>query len=158
DSGPRKIVRPPSTAQPADSGVRLVPMESDSDVKIVPAGAAPASSDEVSLGDAPPPSATDSDIRIEELHMPASPRPRQDAGMLTDEIDLDAELRKQDQAQKKAGPTKVKRKSGLQFPTTSPFELSESDIAAPTAGQPQAKKKGDSSSDFDLAAPGKKKK
>jgi hypothetical protein len=110
--------------QPPDSGVRLVPMDSDSDVKIVGAG-----SDEVPLGAAPPPSASDSDIRLEKS------APPKDSGegelVQTEEIDLDEEVRRQDALKKPEG--KVKPRSKLNFPTTSPFELSDSDLDVPAA-------------------------
>lgn len=153
DSGQKRSPRP-AQDQPPDSGVRLVPIDSDSDVKIVPAG-----SDEVPLGDQPPPSASDSDIRLEDTRMLSGQPRAEDSGMLTDEIDLDAEIRKQEKA-KKAAQTMLKKKQGLQFPTSSPFELSESDVGGSGAKPLQAKGKGkpDSSSDFDLAAKKKGKK
>jgi hypothetical protein len=132
---------PKKAAPPAgvDSGVRLVPIDSDSDVKIVGASTG---SDEVALGAPPPPSATDSDIRLERIERPAS----SEEMMLTDEIDLDQELKKQEAAQKKQPKSRVRPKSEMKFPTQSPFELSDSDVPAPT----EAASKHPSSSDFEL--------
>ncbi len=141
----------PGTPAPVDSGVRLVPMDSDSDVRIVGA-----SSDEgeLPLGQQPPRSSADSDIRLEKHQQPP---PGSDAGMLTEEINLDEELRKQE-AQRKAQPqSKVRKQPRLapQLPTTSPFELSEADLNLPEESQAkQVKKKDDSSSDFELTPAG----
>lgn len=139
---PKKASRlgPPA----ADSGVRLVSTDSDSDVKIVGAGSA---TEEVPLGEQPPPSATDSDIRLEEV--PRQPR-RDDSMNLTEEINLDEEIKKQEAAQQKRPKSRVKPKSELKFPTQSPFELSDSDLNAPTA---QGAKR-PSSSDFELTPGG----
>jgi hypothetical protein len=128
----------------ADSGVRLVSADSDSDVKIVGAGS---SAEEVPLGEQPPPSATDSDIRLEEVPR----RPRSDDAMnLTEEINLDEEIKKQEAAQQKRPKSRVKPKSELKFPTQSPFELSDSDLNAPT----EMGDKRPSSSDFELTPKG----
>jgi helix-turn-helix protein len=137
---PNKSSRLAGGTQPVDSGVRLVPMDSDSDVKIVGPGA---SADEIPLGQQPPPSATDSDIRLESVAAP--PPPSHDAMMLTDEINLDEEIKKQEAAQKHKPKSRVRPKSELKFPTQSPFELSDSDVSAPTESE-----KHPSSSDFEL--------
>lgn len=129
--------------QPRDSGVRLVPMDSDSDVKIVGAG-----SDEVALGVHPAPSAGDSDVRLESA-MPPVPGGADLGMMLTEEINLDEEIRRQEAAQKsQESPGRVKPRSQVRFPSESPFELSDSDLNAPSSAQ----KAGLSpdSSDFDL--------
>jgi hypothetical protein len=140
-SGQRKPGGPtsPSPKKNVDSGVRLVSADSDSDVKIVgPGGAA----DEVPLGQQPPPSAADSDIRLEE----SSRRLREnDAMNLTEEINLDDEIKKQEEAQPRP-KARVRPKSELKFPTQSPFELSDSDLNAPT----EPGEKHPSSSDFEL--------
>jgi hypothetical protein len=110
------------------------------------------SSDEhVPFVDNPPKGATDSDIRLES-HVP--PRPSDAEGMLTEEINLDEELRK-DEARRKADVKQAKKRgtaAGPDFPKTSPFELSESDLdLSPVSEQelPQVKDP-DASSDFDL--------
>lgn len=127
DSAPQKRPsRLAGAAQPADSGVRLVPMDSDSDVKIVGAG-----SDEVALGASPPASIADSDIRLEKYAQP-TPGSGEHQMMHTEEINLDEEIRKQEAALKQP-QAKLKPKSKIQFPTTSPFELSESDVDSPTS-------------------------
>ena len=70
---------------------------------------------------------------------------------LTEEINLDEEIRKQE-ATLRQPQAKVKRKSKLKLPTSSPFELSESD-----AGASRNQKSGPKpaavpdSSDFELA-------
>ncbi|HXG10252.1 MAG TPA: helix-turn-helix domain-containing protein [Gemmataceae bacterium] len=139
-----------------DSGVRIVPLESDSDVRV-----APEATDEgtVLLGSVGPKSASDSDIRLQQE--PSSAR-RTGSGKkkaeppVTEEIDLDAELRE-------AGVTGPgRRRSGLKapqqpsLPTGSPFELSDADLNA-TKPAPAPKEKGvtESSSDFDLTPVGK---
>jgi excisionase family DNA binding protein len=132
----------PRSPQPPDSGVRLVPMDSDSDVKIIGA-------DEVPLGASPPAVAGDSNVRLEKVAFP--PVPADVSGMMTDEINLDEEIRKEEERlekEKPKRPSKVKPKSELKFPTTSPFELSDSDIddARQSAGGLK-----DDSSDFDMA-------
>jgi hypothetical protein len=123
----------------ADSDARLVPIDSDSDVKIVGTG-----SDEVALGAAPK-SPTDSDIRLE----PAPPMGRSDEGLLTEEINLDEELKKQESLRQQKPQAKVKPKSSKlpKPPTSSPFELSESQLKPPPAAPAGPKP---DSSDFDL--------
>ncbi len=158
---------PRRTGAHLDSGVRLVDMDSDSDVKIV--GADNADSD-VPLGRQPPKGASDSDIRLEFDAGPAQAGGGSDDSLLTEEIDLDAEIRKAEEAAAKAKsdpqvPSLGKSKPP-EFPTTSPFELSEDDLRlelpADEQPLPQAKAKSDSSdmlltpqagpdsSDFDL--------
>ncbi|HMC88310.1 MAG TPA: helix-turn-helix domain-containing protein [Gemmataceae bacterium] len=135
-----------------DSGVRLVPMESeaDSDVKIVPD-----SKDQINtLGGQPPKSGTDSDIRVES-EAGGGRRPselKSEDSFLTEEIDLDAELRAAEEAAQAKKSSKMKRD-----PTppggAAAFELSESELdpakAAPAKGS--AKGSPESSSDFDLS-------
>jgi hypothetical protein len=125
--------------QAADSGVRLTPTDSDSDVKIVGAGG---TGEEVALGSAPPPSAADSDIRLERVP-PPPPASSHDEMQLTDEINLDEEIKKQEAAQRKQPKSRVRPKSELKFPSQSPFELSD-DMDAPAGA------KRPSSSDFEL--------
>jgi hypothetical protein len=139
------------TPQPgADSDARLVPIDSDSDVKIIGAG-----SDEVALDEPKAKAPTDSDIRLE----PAPPMARSGEGLLTEEINLDEELKKQESLSQLKPQAKVKPKSKLpKLPTSSPFELSESQVKLPPAEAktpgPKSPAKPDSS-DFDLtpAAP-----
>lgn len=137
--------------QPMDSGVRLVPLDDDSSVKIIGV-----SSDEIPLGASPIASAADSDIRLERF---AKNEPRnEEAMLLTEEINLDAELQK---ALEPLPVPKVKPKSVMaqmpSFPTESPFELSSDGrsklASASSIGGTTAP--GDSgSSDFELT-PGK---
>jgi hypothetical protein len=152
--------KPPSprggqTPQPADSGVRLVPMDSDSDVKLVGA------SDEIDLG-AGPSAASDSNVRLEKVSLP--PADSHEGNMhLTEEINLDEEIQKQQEREKDKPSTKLKAKSELKMPPAgSPFELSDSDLELPSElkasklGGPRTPKKAESkpsdSSDFELTA------
>ena len=103
---------------PADSGVRLVPMEKDSDVRI----AGPGSNDEIPIGESPRPDSNDSDVRLER----ASDQSH-DNMLQTEEINLDEEIKKQEAVVKK--PAKFQPpKSGFQPAPASPFELSDSDV------------------------------
>ncbi len=132
----------PPTPKPAapDSGVRLVPMDSDSDVKIV--GAA---GDEVPLGEGPAKQQTDSDIRLEATSPPPG---RGQQGALTEEIDLDAELQRQETQKKPQAKVKAKGKQTQ----TSPFELSESSLdLPPVQGQAKTPKPKPESSDYPLS-------
>ncbi|MCI0380468.1 MAG: hypothetical protein L0215_23020 [Gemmataceae bacterium] len=160
---PKKIGGPPDSAPPKrpsrlagpgqpDSGVRLVPMDSDSDVKIVSG-----SGEDINLGQGAPPAATDSDIRLEKYQQPTGGG--DERGQLTEEINLDEEIKKKEAAIQKQPQVKVKPKSKVKLPQpTSPFELSESDIDQPAKAQGKpdssdfevAPKKKDDSSDFDL--------
>ena len=143
--------RPTTPPQlPADSGVRLVPMDSDSDVKLL------GSSDDVPLGEGPDPAATDSNVRLEKVSLPPADS-SEGAMSLTEEINLDEEIQRQQELEKGDPPTKLKAKSELRLPTTSPFELSDSDLELPSelkAAGPKTPKKskpaGSDSSDFDL--------
>jgi excisionase family DNA binding protein len=139
---------------PIDSGVRLVPMDSDSDVRILP----PDESTEVVLGHQQPPSAADSDIRLE--HSPQRP-PSDPEGVLTEEINLDEELRKHKAAKGQAAPppqAKVRpgAKPAPKPPAASPFELSEMDLGLPPTSDPgaPAPPTDESSSDFELTPAG----
>ena len=127
-SSKSKLNRPKSKVQ-IDSGARLV--ESDSDVKIVPD---PGDSHSVNLGGKPPSSATDSDVRLNldsGKQTQERPRPEKDA-LLTEEIDLDAELRQAEEAARSKGPSgQAPVRRGAQLPTSSPFELSDDDLELP---------------------------
>jgi hypothetical protein len=118
-----------------DSKVRVIPPEgkSDSDVKIVPDAS---DSGAVPLHASPKKSPSDSDIRLQST---AKRDDSSDSSILTDEIDLDAELRKA--AEKKAKKTQA---GGKQLQAGSPFEPSQSDVNL------EAAKKEDSSDDFVL--------
>jgi excisionase family DNA binding protein len=149
-SGPKSGARKKPQGPKQDSGVRLVPMEaeSDSDVKIVPD-----SRDDVSvIGNQPPKSGTDSYIRLES---PGQARRGAEDSFLTEEIDLDAELRAAEEAAAQASKK-------VQTPKTpappSPFELSEVDLNVPKAEQtppPPVQTTKEDSSDFDLSLEGK---
>ncbi|MBI2804075.1 MAG: helix-turn-helix domain-containing protein [Planctomycetes bacterium] len=145
--------RPAGTPQPMDSGVRLVPMDSDSDVKLLGSG------DEVPLGEPGGPVASDSNVRLEKVSLP--PADSGEGGMLlTEEINLDEEILKQQSREIDQPSTKVKAKSALKLPTSSPFELSDSDLELPAelkdAGPktPVKSATGQDSSDFELTAQG----
>jgi excisionase family DNA binding protein len=112
-----------------DSGVRLAP-DSDSDVKIVPDSAeAPAAK-----GGAPK-SGTDSDIRLEGSG--ARGRQAKEDSYLTEEIDLDAELRAAEEAARAKKPP-----SGAKHPPVPGAPGRDTPVRGQSAG--------DSSSDFDL--------
>ncbi|HLN27817.1 MAG TPA: helix-turn-helix domain-containing protein [Gemmataceae bacterium] len=147
-SKPKSSVRKPGPKQ--DSGVKLVPMDtkSDSDVKIV----ADSTEDITILGPSSKPG-SDSDIKLDSSGSGSDviqPGSNPDDSFLTEEIDLDAELRK---AEESARPKKPHPKAKSRTPEpqkkatgTAPFELNEADLKP-------AKKKDDSesSSEFDLA-------
>jgi excisionase family DNA binding protein len=146
----KKKATPPVGDAP-DSGVRLVPPEikSDSDVKIVPdSGEHTSVPMKVEMGKSP----SDSDIR---LQSDAGRDRGSDDSILTEEIDLDAELRKAAESgpvKKKKHKSKVDKGKQSQLPTTSPFELSESDVDVMKGGRKAGSKAEDSSSsDIDLA-------
>ncbi|HTU18059.1 MAG TPA: helix-turn-helix domain-containing protein [Gemmataceae bacterium] len=129
-----------------ESGVRIVPLDqpSDSDVKIEPSQH---DSDVAASGKRKPTKkASDSDIRIEEVGQGGKADQ-----MVTEEIDLDAEQRKAEAASSKSGRQRPRPGSSPALPTTSPFELSESDIEVkrPGAGEKDDAET-DSSSDFEL--------
>jgi excisionase family DNA binding protein len=152
-SGTKPTTPKPGSGQlPVDSGVRLVPL-SDSDVKLM------GSSDDVPLGgDGSQSGTTDSNVRLEKVKIP--PADSHEGMMLTEEINLDEELRKQQEKERTAakGVSKLKPKSELKMPTASPFELSDSDLEMPpelkqrsgpkTPAKPTAPQ--NDSSDFDL--------
>jgi hypothetical protein len=141
---PTKSPRPGSAPQPADSGVRLVPMDSDSDVRILGTSA-----DEIDLGASPAASAADSNVRLERIQPPDDVA--SEPMLLTEEINLDEELKKQEESLKHQSkqPTRVKPKSELRLPAGSPFELSEADLDAPREIRPKQPNMADSS-DYDL--------
>ncbi len=123
----------------ADSGVKLVPMqgESDSDVKIVP-DAVDEDAATVQLAGASP---EDSDIRIapesgigKKHGQPTMMGPGSKEAMQTEEIDLDAELRKADEARSKSKLLPPSPRPG----EAAPFELSDADLTLPEAA-PAAK-------------------
>jgi excisionase family DNA binding protein len=127
----------------SDSGVRLVPADqpTDSDVKLDPASGKDS-------GARKPKSPSDSDIRLHE----ATPRKKgPDSGVVTEEIDLDAESARHAEQQKKPGKGKPTQVANPKLPTGSPFELSEPDMQL-EGKKGQGKKEKDSSSDFELIA------
>jgi excisionase family DNA binding protein len=134
-----------ATEQP-DSGVRLVPMDSDSDVRIL---GSDTDDIHVPIGDQPPKGATDSDIRLESLTASGS---ADHEGPLTEEINLDEELKK-DEARRKAKTGMPKPKARQpEPPKKEAFELSdpELNLAPVEEEQTPAAQGTDSSSDFDL--------
>ena len=146
--------KPGQTPQPIDSGVRLVPLDSDSDVKLV------GSSDEVPLGESGPSATSDSNVRLDKVSLPPADS-HEDAMLLTEEINLDEEIQKQQEKEKDKPSTKLKAKSELKLPSASPFELSDSDLELPSELKGKksgpktpvkAETKPSDSSDFDLAA------
>jgi len=152
-ASPKPAASPrPAGAAPADSGVRLVPMDDDSDVKLH------GSADDVPLGEPGDASASDSNVRLEKVELPPADSAEGEM-MLTEEINLDEEILKQQQEQKDQPPTKLKAKSQVKLPTSSPFELSDSDLELSSELKeegpktPKADKVAASdSSDFDFTA------
>jgi excisionase family DNA binding protein len=153
----------PSKISSPDSSVRMVPMgdESDSDVKMVLEP-----DDAVSLGPSRGKSASDSDIRLE--HSKPGGKKESDDALVTEEIDLDAEVGPPSKPTPKPGAKPgSKPASGKSPPPTpklpkeSPFELSESDLdVSKKSPKPQKLTQHkpadtDSSDDFELtpAAP-----
>src|SRR5262249_49865280 len=93
---------------------------------------------------------SDSDIRLQDA---AGSGKRRKQEVITEEIDLDAEAARHDAAQKKAPQRPKPGKSSPALPTSSPFELSETDMnleEPPAKDKPKKKSEVDSSSDFEL--------
>jgi hypothetical protein len=123
-----------------ESDVRLASKQSDSDVRIV----GDSTDDLAPLGSQPPKRGSDSDVRLEES-TPA--KKGLEDSFLTEEIDLDAELRKAEEAakRKKEPPSKSKPAGGV-----TPFPLAEP--KTPVRKEPaKSSFSQDSSSDFDLS-------
>lgn len=139
-SNPKKS--PVAPEHKSDSSVRIVPMESDSDVRVV--NARPEDS-AVRLADDPIQSGTDSDIRLElsgnkskqAPKLPAASDHGGDDSVLTEEIDLDAELRRKEEA------SRIRRKKTQ----TASRGAAEEGQKTPKPGSAKAT---DSSSDFEL--------
>lgn len=150
-----KVVRP--SAMPPKSGPAKKkdgpisdsakpPVDSDSDVKIVGT-----SSLDIDLGALPQKAASDSDIRLEGGRGHAEGT---NPMALTEEINLDEEIKKHEAAQKPKSEAKMKRKDSPRLDETSPFELSDSGMNAPGVGLGRksdlAKKPTPDSSDVEL--------
>lgn len=135
-----------SSSQRVDAGVRLVPFDDS------------AAEGTINM-DLPPRSSSDSDIRIELdktgssklRHDPMQPDPH---GSSTMEIDLDAELKKAEEAARSKQPrSKVKPKTKAPKDVPSPFELSEeppTGTAKMAALTPPPPSSTPSSDDFEL--------
>jgi hypothetical protein len=135
---PRSGIKPGS-----DSGAVILPLEGDSDVKLETD--TPSSGD--AIGRPAGKSPSDSDIRLEQVS-----GGKKGKDLVTEEIDLDAE---EAAAARKSPPPSRPRpgSSGKQpaLPTTSPFELSESDLELqPMQDKAPGEQGVDSSSDFEL--------
>jgi excisionase family DNA binding protein len=138
-----------------DSGARLPGQEGgDSDVRLdfdVPAGA---SDSMVNVGQQVPPLPGDSDVRLDPSGGPpktglrqTQPPPADDESLVTEEIDLDAEMPPAKSKSKLKPKSKVKPKTKPpELPTVSPFELSESDLDMPGMEEDKS-----NDSDFDLS-------
>jgi excisionase family DNA binding protein len=144
-AGPRSEVRKASNRPTADTA----PGTKHQDDEVIPLGDEPKAK-----------TGSDSDIRLEE----SGERKRSELGNITEEIDLDAEqakldMQKKEGSGKKSGPRTTMMANQAGLPTSSPFELSDSDLDldAPT----HSGKKVDSDSEFELVpfdeskAPGK---
>jgi hypothetical protein len=136
-----------------ESGVRLVSdPASDSDVKIIPD-----STSEIPLGQSlPGDSGTESDVRLDLAGAAGSKRRLDGDSFLTEEIDLDAEIRKAEEAaraQQRPETRPAPKIKGKTPPPASPFELSEVDLHMPTGSSSTeglVRKIEEDSSDFDL--------
>lgn len=153
-------LQPPSKK---DSVVRLEPpgkKDNDSDVKLV-GEQSPGSSARLTRSSKKP---SDSDIRIDQSDMPLpSPSGRKTREVITEEIDLDAEFKKAEDAAKKGkSPTGSSGRSASgklapKLPTSSPFELSEDDLElekpakTPAPSKKPAEDDDSSSEEFTLA-------
>ena len=126
----------------ADSGAKLVPMDPGPQSPVRLQAQRP--EDSAELGASPIKKSSDSDVRLEApSDRPGRKQPLEDS-FLTEEIDLDAELRR-------AEAVRPKKKT----PGTEPFELSEADLDVPKQPPAGAKTVSDSSSDFDITVPSK---
>jgi excisionase family DNA binding protein len=155
---PKSSPKRPSKIPPpavAETHVPMLPQgpAGDSDVKLE--GEA---DDEgvVRLGQQGAKAPSDSDIRLEG-DPTVGTGGRRHEGLITEEIDLDAEAAKLEEVKrkKKEGSTdknKPVAPPAPPLPTSSPFELSENDINV-GAAPPSGKKKKDSTGDFELTAP-----
>jgi hypothetical protein len=146
----KQPISPGPGPSPVDSGVRLVPLDDDSDVKLF------GSSDDVPLGDHVPTAYADSNVRLDRVPLPPADSGEGNA-MQTEEINLDEEIRHLEERGKHEPPTKMRVKSELKLPAESPFELSDSDLQMPPEladdsgpKTPLQQKSEDHSSDFDL--------
>jgi excisionase family DNA binding protein len=115
---------------------------SDSDVKIV---ADSSGEIDISSKSPKPKKPSDSDVRLEQSVPGPAARKGGEESFLTEEIDLDAELRKAEEASHKRAASKSKA------PGSSPFELSDPDLPATKTPKKSAAKQSTDSSDFDLA-------
>jgi excisionase family DNA binding protein len=138
-----------SKSKIADSGVKMVDKPSDSDVKVVPNESESAVARRQGKK-----SPSDSDIRLDAK---GGKKPGSDAGIITEEIDLDAEEARLAAEGKSLPKPKPLTKAAPQLPTSSPFELSENDLTLDSpkspkgsGAKPKPKKEKDSSSDFEL--------
>ncbi len=157
-TGPTRSNRPSKlgkTPDPADSGVRIVPLDDsgDSDVKITPDSGHGEAGLSGRMASAKKPS--DSDIRLEDAHKAGKKGGPEHP--ITEEIDLDEEERRATPAARPQVGGKARPKvNPLNLPTSSPFELSEADAgAAPTGAKKRPSKvekplEEESSSDFEL--------
>jgi hypothetical protein len=145
---PSKSGKRRPTGTKADSGVKLVPMDSGPQSPVRRTAENP--EDSAVLGASPMKTSSDSDVRLEA----PSDRPGRKGGaedsFLTEEIDLDAEMRKAEEGTRPKKSTKPP-------PSTSAFELSESDLDMPDRRARAGDKVTDSSSDFDIALPPERK-
>jgi excisionase family DNA binding protein len=127
----------------------------DSDVKLED-GSAGSSAAPIGQQGAKAPS--DSDIRLEDNPLAAMDSgKKRSEGLITEEIDLDAEAANIEAARKKSkmDSAAAKPPAAPPLPTSSPFELSEHDLDMGLEPEVAAgaKKKNDSSGDFELTAP-----
>ena len=152
-SAPRKSSPlPPPTV--SDSKVPLRPdLSGDSDVKLETTGPGGSA---VPIGQQGAKTPSDSDIRLEEHPAGPGSGKKRDEGLITEEIDLDAEAAKAPPRKgSKLGPAPGKPPAAPPLPTSSPFEISENDLdmGMDATEQAASERKKDSSGDFELTAP-----
>jgi hypothetical protein len=141
-ASPSKSDKRKATGPKADSGAKLVPMDPgpQSPVRLTPSR----EDESAPLGATPIKTSSDSDVRLEAPSKKRGEKAPEDS-FLTEEIDLDAELRRAEEA--------VRPKKPKPTPVTEPFELSEADLDVPKRQKPPSSKKlTDSSSDFGIPA------
>ncbi len=145
----------PKKGQPGagDSGARLVSMElpPDSDVRMVDEEGSGESSG-VNLGAQPAKKHSDSDIRLEQQPAAAKGGGGTQDSHITEEIDLDAEQRKAEQAARAKGGKKRSTKAKAPLPTQSPFELSDADVPAAADSSDFELKPGGESGSLELSS------
>ena len=157
----KRSPRPRTTTAASESKVPALPpiLPEDSDVKIEGEAAGDSM---VPLGQPKGKTPSDSDIRLEgDPLAELGGGDKRAANLITEEIDLDAEQARIDEARQKAQDAAAKARQTEAppvLPTSSPFELSDNDLGMALVpdvdiGDESASKGGDSSGDYELTPP-----